>query len=92
MLRIELSKQASRFLRDVAAKPARQIAEKIRQLAIDPSALPSEALRGYAPLRRLKSGEFRVVFAIEADALRISLIGKRNDDEIYKALERTWKK
>jgi mRNA-degrading endonuclease RelE of RelBE toxin-antitoxin system len=44
--------------------------------------LPSEALKGYAPLRRLKSGEFRIVFEIEPSVLRRVLIGKRNDDEI----------
>jgi mRNA interferase RelE/StbE len=54
--------------------------------------LPSEALKGYSPLRRLKSGEFRIVFAVRADVLQVTLIGKRNDDEIYKALERAWKK
>jgi mRNA-degrading endonuclease RelE of RelBE toxin-antitoxin system len=69
MHRIELSKQASDFLRHLQAKPARQIAEKLRQLALDPSALPSEALKGYSPLRRLKSGEFRIVFAVRADVL-----------------------
>jgi hypothetical protein len=32
------------------------------------------------------------VFAIEPDVVRIVLIGKRNDDEIYKELARAWKK
>ena len=89
--RIELSKQASDFLQRLQAKPAKQIAEKLRQLALDPAALPSELLKGYSPLRRLRSGEFRIVFAVEADVLRITLIGKRNDDEIYKVLDRAWK-
>ncbi|MGO9743957.1 MAG: type II toxin-antitoxin system RelE family toxin [Roseiarcus sp.] len=92
MLRIELSKQAADFLRAAQAKPARQIAEKLKQLAADPSALPSEVLKGYAPLRRVKSGEFRIIFRVDSDTVRVSLIGKRNDDDIYKALERTWKK
>jgi mRNA interferase RelE/StbE len=92
MPRIDLSRQASEFLKTLAAKPARQISEKLRQLGADPTALPSEALRGYAPMRRLKSGEFRIIFAVEADVVQIRLIGKRKDDEIYKALERAWKK
>jgi mRNA interferase RelE/StbE len=89
---IDLSRQAAEFLRGLPPKPARQIAEKLRQLEADPNALPSEALKGYAPMRRLKSGEFRIVFAIEADVIQIRVIGKRNDDEVYKALERAWKK
>ena len=92
MPRIDLSRQAAGFLRDLPPKPARQIAEKLQQLAVDPAALPSETLKGYAPMRRLKSGEFRIIFAVEADVVQVRLIGKRNDDEIYKALERGWKK
>ena len=92
MPRIDLSKQAADFLRGLGAKQARQIAEKLQQLGVDPASLPSEALKGYSPMRRLKSGEFRIIFAVEADVVQIRLVGKRNDDEIYRALERAWKK
>ena len=92
MPRIELSRQAAAFLSALPAKPARQIAEKLKLLAADPAALPSEGLRGYAPMRRLKAGEFRIIFVVEPDLVQIRLIGKRNDDEIYKALERAWKR
>ncbi|HKI13788.1 MAG TPA: hypothetical protein VKA12_02035 [Roseiarcus sp.] len=43
-------------------------------------------------MRRLKSGEFRVIFALEGDVAPVRLIGKRNDNEIYEALERAWRK
>jgi mRNA interferase RelE/StbE len=86
MLRIELSRQAAAFLKDLQTKQARQIAERIAALAAEPAAVPSEQLRGFAPMRRMKAGEFRIVFAIEGDALQIRLIGKRNDDEIYRLL------
>ena len=92
MPRIDLSKQAADFLRGLGAKQARQIAEKLQQLGVDPASLPSEALKGYSPMRRLKSEESRIIFAVEADVVQIRLVGKRNDDEIYKALERAWKK
>ena len=92
MRRIDLSKQALEFLQRAPVKPAKQIAAKLKLLGEDPSALPSEGLKGYAPLRRLKSGEFRIVFAVEPGIVRIVLIGKRNDDEIYKELARAWKK
>ena len=92
MPRLDLSKQAAEFLRRLPSKQARQIAEKLRALEADAFALPSEALKGYAPMRRLKSGEFRIIFAVETEMIEVRLIGKRNDDEIYRALERTWKK
>jgi len=92
MRRIDLSKQAIGFLRDLGDKQARRIAEKLAQLKEDAEAPPSEQLRGYAPMRRLRAGEYRVVFTIEDDLIKIVLIGKRNDDEIYKLLERVQKK
>jgi mRNA interferase RelE/StbE len=88
---IDLSRQAERFLRELPDKQARQIAEKLQALAADPSAPPSEQLRGYAPMRRLRAGEFRIIFAVEGEVVQVRLIGKRNDDEIYKALDRSLK-
>jgi mRNA interferase RelE/StbE len=88
---IDLSRQAERFLRELPAKQARQIAEKLQALTADPEALPTEQLRGYAPMRRLRAGEFRVIFAVEGAVVQVRLIGKRNDDEIYKALGRRLK-
>jgi mRNA interferase RelE/StbE len=85
---IDLSRQAERFLRELPAKQARQIAEKLQVFASDPSALSSEQLRGYAPMRRLRADEFRLIFAIEGETIQVRLIGKRNDDEIYKMLGR----
>jgi len=92
MPRINLSRQAASFLEALPAKQARQIAERLTALAENPAALPSETLRGYAPLRRLRAGEFRIIFAVSDDLVEVRLIGKRNDDEIYKALERGWRK
>lgn len=88
MPRLVLSRQAATFLRELPAKQARQVAERIKALSDDPDAVPSEALKGYAPMRRLNSGEFRIIFATEDDVVQIRLIGKRNDDEVYKALGR----
>jgi mRNA-degrading endonuclease RelE of RelBE toxin-antitoxin system len=41
-------------------------------------------------MRRLRAGEFRVIFAVEGAVVQVRLIGKRND-EIYKALGRSLK-
>ena len=91
MRRIELSRVAGSVLRELPNKQARQIVEKLNALASDPAGLPTEPLKGYAPLRRARSGEFRIIFAVDNDTLDVRLIGKRNDDEIYKALQRSWK-
>jgi len=88
MLEIRLSKRADKALGKIPAKQARQIAQRIQQLADQPSDLPSIELKGYAPWRRVRSGEYRVIYKIEDDQLFIGLIGKRNDDEVYRMIER----
>ncbi len=89
---INLSRQAATFLQSLPAKPARQIAEKLQLLSQDPQALPSELLKGYSPMRRLRAGEYRIIFTVDERTIQVRMIGKRNDDEIYKALERGFKK
>ena len=37
---------------------------------------------------RVDSGEYRIVYTVTEDTLRVVLIGKRNDDEVYRRLER----
>ena len=88
MLKLRLSKEADRFLQKIPAKHSKQIAERILALQGDPSMLPTEDLKGYPPFRRLKSGEYRVIYFIADETLHVTLIGKRNDDEIYKQIER----
>ena len=48
-----------------------------------------EGLCTHAPA---EGGGIRIIFALEADVIQVRLIGKRNDDEIYKVLERAWRK
>jgi mRNA interferase RelE/StbE len=88
MLKLDLSKQAFAFLDQLPPKQGRQIAEKLTALRLDPASLPSEALKGFSPLRRVRAGEFRIVFAVEDGTVRVRLIAKRNDDEVYKLLKR----
>jgi hypothetical protein len=65
MPRLDLSKQALGSLSGLPVKQGHQIAEKLKLLCADPQGLPSELLKGYAPLRCVKAGEFQIVFAVE---------------------------
>ncbi len=88
MLKIDLSKQAENFLRKLPAKHAKQIPERIRALASDPDSVQSAEPKGHSPLMRMRSGEYRVIYAITGDTLEILIVGKRNDDKVYKLVER----
>jgi mRNA interferase RelE/StbE len=57
-------------------------------LRTDPESSETAELKGYAPYRRMKSGESRIIYHVADHTVFVTLIGKRNDDEIYKQLQR----
>lgn len=87
MLRLNISRKASKFLTKLPLKQAKQIALKIQQLRQDPFPQDSINLKGF-PFRRTDMGEYRIIYDIQADVLEILIIGKRNDDDVYKQLKR----
>lgn len=87
MLNLNLSRQASKFLKKLPPKQAKQIAFKIVELKTNPYPHDSISLKGY-PYRRTDIGEYRIIYDIETETLEILFIEKRNDDEVYKQLKR----
>ena len=88
MLRVNFTKEALQTLQSFPPKHAKQIAGKIQQLALDPTSLPIKELKGSDGFFRAKSGEYRIVFSVDQLELKIWLIGKRNDDDVYKRFSR----
>jgi mRNA interferase RelE/StbE len=92
MLKLDPSRQAHKFLKHLQAsnpKHARQFVHKIQALRDDPQPPGSTLLKGKAAAyRRADIGEYRIVYRVEADTLKLALIGKRNDADIYRQLER----
>ncbi|MEY2834192.1 MAG: hypothetical protein RLZZ574_3452 [Cyanobacteriota bacterium] len=78
------------FLNGLQPKIAAQISTKVLSLNLDPFPADSKKLKGYDKYYRVDSGEYRIVYTYNstADLIEIILVGKRNDDEIYKKLER----
>ena len=50
----------------------------------NPEPHDSKELLGY-PFSRADIGEYRIVYRVEGDILRVAFIGKRNDD-VYRQL------
>lgn len=86
MLKLQISREAHKFLDNLPAKQFRQIVHKIFDLLDDPRPHDSKELRGY-PFLRNDVGEYRIVYDIQVDTLRLILVGKRNDAEVYKKLK-----
>lgn len=90
-LRLELSRQARKFLDELSQsnrKHKRQVTERIALLLDQPLASDSSALVNLDPLRRVTSGEYRIVYHVEGDVLKIIAVGRRNDDAVYRLIRR----
>lgn len=90
-MKIRLSKQSERFLNKLSSsKEGKQITIKIQQLAVNGHLNDSKKLKGgLSDFYRTDTGEYRVIYKIEDNNLYIFVIGKRNDNEVYKTAERS---
>ena len=87
MLKLELDRNIDKFLSRIPIKHAGQISKKIQLLRSNPKPPDAKQLNGY-DLLRADSGEYRIIYQFDKEKLYIVLIGKRNDDEVYKILKR----
>jgi mRNA interferase RelE/StbE len=87
MLELDLGDVASRFLRKLPPKQFGQLDGKIGILRADPYPRDSKLLKG-SEFRRADSGEYRIIYKVVGGILYIPLIGKRNDDDVYRRLRR----
>jgi mRNA interferase RelE/StbE len=89
MLRLRLARDADSFIATREPKHQRQIAARIQTLRDDPLPADSKAIKGSGrEYRRADIGEYRIVYRVENDTLHVAVIGKRNDDEVYRRLRR----
>ena len=90
-LKPEASRQADKFLTRLMRsnlKRAQQVIAKIEALCEQPIPPDSLLLKGFEPWRRADSGEYRIIYAVEGEVLRVRAVGRRNDDAIYRLLRR----
>lgn len=89
MLKLSITKDASSFLDKLQAKQFKQVTGKVFDLLNDPypgdHKKMSQASDGFL---RTDIGEFRIVYRVDGDILRVAAVGKRNDDEVYRKFGR----
>jgi mRNA interferase RelE/StbE len=83
MLTLDIKRAAYDLLTEMQLKPIRQVMLNILKLTKNPVPQDSKKLTGYC-YYRIDIGEYRVIYDVEDDILHVSLVGKRNDDEVYK--------
>jgi mRNA interferase RelE/StbE len=87
MLALRLGNAAKRFLRKLPPKHFGQVDRKLLALCGQPFPNDCKHLKFYS-LYRVDIGEYRIVYNVQGEILDIPIIGKRNDDDVYKRLKR----
>jgi mRNA interferase RelE/StbE len=77
MLKLDLTKKVMAFLDRLPPKQFKQVAKKIFSLMADPEPHDSKELNEY-PYRGTDIGEYRIIYRLEENVLKIALVGKRN--------------
>ncbi len=87
-MKLDFDKDAIVFVSKLDAKRFRQVMIKVFAISQNPYQNDTKLLRGHGQFLRSDVGEYRIIYRIEDDTVKISTIGKRNDDEVYKDHER----
>lgn len=88
MYKLDITKAVDRFLKKLQPKQFRQVVQTILKLRVDPTPHDSEQLIGSPEYRRVDIGEFRIIYRVEGDIVKVAVAGKRNDDEVYRRFEK----
>ena len=92
MRQIDVKKTASKRMRALPPKHQRQVSQKIVSLALEPFQSDTKQLEGYTGIRRADIGEYRIIYTVTDVSLTIFIVGKRNDSDVYKRLNRLFKR
>jgi mRNA interferase RelE/StbE len=85
---LSITKEALEFIRALESKPFKQVLNKVLSLLSDPTPADSIQMKGHGGLHRTDMGEHRIVYCFDEDTVSVLVIGKRNDDAVYKQVER----
>lgn len=88
MHNLDLSKQALSFIESLQLKQKKQIANKIQILLENPKPQDNKKLKGGGEYFRVDVGEYRIIYSLGKMTVFVFVIGKRNDDEVYRKFDR----
>jgi mRNA interferase RelE/StbE len=87
VLKLDITHDSLKFLLTLDPRQFRQVVTALFRLLQDPEPHDSASLTGF-PLRRVDIGEYRIIYHVDGEVLRVPLVGKRNDDDVYRRLRR----
>ena len=84
MRKLNLTKDFMKFCDSLPPKQFKQVVAKTLALASNPRPHDSIELKGSAGKFRVDMGEYRVVYEFDEEEVRVCVIGKRNDGQVYR--------
>ena len=88
MYKLDMTKAAGKFVQKLDAKQFRQVLTTILKLREEPEPHDSKQLMDSPEYRRLDIGESRIIYRVETDTIKIAVVGKRNDEDVYRRFKR----
>ena len=90
MLKRRVSKDVEKTLEKMPDKQFCQVYDAIESLRTCPEPGDSKELKSNVPpIRRRKDcGEYRIIYWYDDENLYVDIVGKRNDDAVYKRAKR----
>ena len=88
MPKIDFTPQAEKFLKKLPPKHNRQVSGKVQSLRENPFPNDSKPIKGSPGFSRVDIGEYRIIYYISIERLIIAVVGKRNDNEVYRKFKR----
>lgn len=83
MKSLNITKDAMKFIEQLPSKQYRQVASKVFDLLRNPFPQDTKQVKG-SNYYRVDIGEYRIVYHLEGDCVKVAVIGKRNDSEVYR--------
>lgn len=85
---VEVAPKAEAQIKALPKTEAKRIVAKLANLAADPRPPRSEQLSGSPPFRRVRVGDYRVIYAVD-DAARTVIVARvRHRKDAYRDLDR----
>ncbi len=81
-----VEKSVLKTLNDIPLKQYKQVTMKLFSLQPNPFPQDSKKLKGFEYSYRVDQGEYRILYTVKDDKIRVFKIGKRNDGEVYQNL------
>jgi mRNA interferase RelE/StbE len=85
---VEVAPKAEAQIKTLPKPEAKRIVAKLAQLATDPRPPKSEQLSGSPPFRRVRVGDYRVIYAVDDTARTVIVARVRHRKEAYRDLDR----